>query len=248
MSSLAAQQNIKPEKWRRYTLLAIHIGALVASVVLLVYITYDSLINVSFMADPGFLRLELKVCLYFIFDVVMSWILGPHNVRQTPGHILFLIVCIPWLNIISALHLNLAAEIQYLLRFLPMIRAAYVVALVAGFISSNRLANLFRTYIVLIVTSVYFGSLMFYVAEHYVNPGVVSYWDSLWWTIMDMTTAGCAIEPVTATGKTLSVVLSGEGIILFPVFTVYLTTALNNYHEFTYDEQSNAEEASPTDK
>lgn len=248
MSSLAGQQNFQSKGWRRFTLLAIHIGALVASVVLLVYITYDSLINVSFMADPEFLHLELKVCLYFIFDVVMSWILGPRIARQTPGHILFLLVCIPWLNVISALHLHIAAEIQYLLRFLPMIRAAYVVALVAGFISSNRLANLFRTYIVLIVTSVYFGSLMFYVAEHYVNPGVISYWDSLWWTIMDMTTAGCAIEPVTATGKALSVVLSGEGIILFPVFTVYLTTALNNYHEFTYEDQAADQDASEAAK
>lgn len=225
----ATQTGNTPQKkdWRRNTLLVIHLGALVASIILLSYITYDSLINVSFMADPGYLKLELKVCLYFIFDVLMSWILSTSKNKNIAGHIMFLLVCIPWLNVINKLQWHVAGEIQYLLRFLPMIRAAYVVALIAGFISSNKIANLFRTYIVLIVTSVYFGSLMFYVAEHFVNPEVASYWDAMWWTVMDMTTAGCEIEPYTETGKALSVVLSAEGIVLFPVFTVYFTSALS---------------------
>lgn len=158
----------------------------------------------------------------------MSWILSRNRRRHILSHLMFLLICVPWLNIIAHFEWHIAGEIQYLLRFLPMIRAAYVVALVAGFISSNKLANLFRTYIILMVTTIYFGSLMFYVAEHFINPSVASYWDAMWWTVMDMTTAGCSVEPLTSTGRVLSVVLSAEGLILFPVFTVYFTSALNS--------------------
>ena len=209
-------------------LLIVHLGAITLSIFLLAYITYDTLINVSFMADPTYLNLQFKICIYFIFDVLMSWILSRNRRRHILSHLMFLLICVPWLNIIAHFEWHIAGEIQYLLRFLPMIRAAYVVALVAGFISSNKLANLFRTYIILMVTTIYFGSLMFYVAEHFINPSVASYWDAMWWTVMDMTTAGCSVEPLTSTGRVLSVVLSAEGLILFPIFTVYFTSALNS--------------------
>ena len=70
---------------------------------------------------------------------------------------------------------------------------------------------------------------MFYVQEHFVNPDVSSYWMSLWWTVMNITTVGCYIEPITPTGKVLSVILSGGGLILFPVFTVYIADALKAF-------------------
>jgi hypothetical protein len=42
-----------------------------------------------------------------------------------------------------------------------------------------------------------------------------------------MTTAGSSIEAITTTGKVLNVILSAGGLILFPVFTVYITNAIN---------------------
>ena len=46
---------------------------------------------------------------------------------------------------------------------------------------------------------------------------------------MNITTVGCYIEPITPTGKVLSVILSGGGLILFPVFTVYIADALKAF-------------------
>lgn len=81
-------------------------------------------------------------------------------------------------------------------------------------------------YIIWVITSVYFGSLVFFVEEHYINPLVASWWDALWWASLNITTVGCEISPMTATGKVLAIILSGEGLILFPVFTVYVTNAV----------------------
>ena len=49
------------------------------------------------------------------------------------------------------------------------------------------------------------------------------YTDALWWAFMDVTTVGSNIYAVTATGKTLSVVLAALGMMMFPIFTVYVT-------------------------
>ncbi len=84
---------------------------------------------------------------------------------------------------------------------------------------------MFGAYIIMLVATLYFLSLMFYVEEHTVNPGVTDYWEALWYSVMQMTTCGSSINPVTPTGKVLGVVLSAEGLILFPVFTVYFTHA-----------------------
>ena len=40
---------------------------------------------------------------------------------------------------------------------------------------------------------------------------------------MDVTTVGSNIYAVTATGKILSVVLAALGMMMFPIFTVYVT-------------------------
>ena len=40
---------------------------------------------------------------------------------------------------------------------------------------------------------------------------------------MNMTTEGCNISPVTPSGKIIAVILPMCGMIIFPLFTVYLT-------------------------
>lgn len=110
-----------------------------------------------------------------------------------------------------------------------MIRAGYVLAIVMGVLSNNKISGLFSTYIGLLIATVYFASLMFFIEEHYINPGVPTYWAALWWAFMDVTTVGCNINAITPTGKVLAVVLGAEGLILFPIFTVYITNALTRH-------------------
>ncbi len=40
---------------------------------------------------------------------------------------------------------------------------------------------------------------------------------------MNMSTVGCYINPMTMAGKIVAVVLPVSGMIIFPLFTVYLT-------------------------
>ncbi len=58
------------------------------------------------------------------------------------------------------------------------------------------------------------------------NPQVDSWATAMWWASVSMTTLGSSVDAVTATGRVLGVILSGEGLMLLPVFTVYVTNAV----------------------
>lgn len=211
---------------RRLILRTLHIMVLLCSIALIVLISYDCFRNISFLANPTYMKIQFWICLFFIFDVVVEFFMSPKKWEYICTHIFFLIVSIPYLNIISYYGIDLSPEMQYLVRFIPMIRAAYVLTIVLGVLSTDKISSLFTAYVGLLVATVYFASLMFFIEEHYINPGVTTYWSALWWAFMDVTTVGCNINAITPTGKVLAVILAAEGLILFPIFTVYITNAL----------------------
>ncbi len=205
----------------------LHSLVLIAAVGLIVLISWDSFNNISFLASKQYMNIQFWICMFFIFDIIVEFFFAPRKWRYIATHLFFLLVSIPYLNIIAYYGIDLNPEMQYIIRFIPMIRAGYVLALVMGVLFSNKISGLFATYLGLLIATVYFASLMFYIEEHYVNPGVTTYWSALWWAFMDVTTVGCNINCITPTGKVLGVILSAEGLILFPVFTVYITNALS---------------------
>ena len=48
---------------------------------------------------------------------------------------------------------------------------------------------------------------------------------------MDATTVGSNIIAVTPVGRILSVVLAAIGMMMFPIFTVYITNILTRHHQ-----------------
>lgn len=64
--------------------------------------------------------------------------------------------------------------------------------------------------------------------EQKVNPEVKDYNDALWWAFMDVTTVGSNIIAITPTGRILSVLLAALGMMMFPIFTVYVTSLVQS--------------------
>ena len=80
-----------------------------------------------------------------------------------------------------------------------------------------------------------FLNLAFYVMEHGSNPLVKGYGDALWWAFMDVTTVGSNIIAVTVTGRVLSVLLAALGMMMFPIFTVYVTSLVERRNKEKQD-------------
>lgn len=212
--------------WQQKMLLALHLSVLAGSIALIAFISYDTFRNVSFVDNQRYLQAQFWICMLFMVDILVEFFLSPRKWHYIVTHIFFFLIAIPYINILQFYDVRLSGELMYALRFIPMLRAAYVLAIITGALSSNRVSSMFIAYIALLLTIVYFSSMMFFVEEHKINPDCTSYPQALWWSIMCMTTAGSYIGEYTVTAKILSVILSGGGLILFPVFTVYITHAV----------------------
>ena len=102
-------------------------------------------------------------------------------------------------------------------------------ALVISYVSTSKIVGIFWSYVSIVFLMVYFASLIFFEQEQPVNPDITDYWSSLWWCSLEATTIGAPVNPVTVAGKILAAVLSGMGVIMFPLFTVYLGDIVTKY-------------------
>lgn len=167
---------------------------LLLSTGLLVYLSVLGLKDIVFFSDRGYMTFQLWVCYAFIADFFIELYMSAHRWNYVKRRAFFLFLSIPYLNIVAALHIPLTYEALYFLRFIPLARGALAMSIVVGYVSRNRLTNIFASYTVILLAFVYMGSLIFYEVEHGHNPQVHSFWTALWWAFSVATTAGCAMS------------------------------------------------------
>ncbi len=221
--------SLRPHTSRRGEILLIitHILVLAGSLILVLMITDDCLRNESFLRDPRYIHAQFWICMLFIADIAIGFFFSPRKLRYVLENVFYLLICIPWLNIIHHYGIPVPDRWQFLIRLLPMVRSALVFAVVVSTLTDNRVSSLLSAYLALLAMVVYFSSVMFFVEEHAVNPEVHSFRDSIYWCVMNMTTTGSQITEYTPVGKCLAVLLPAMGLILFPVFTVYIANAVS---------------------
>lgn len=201
---------------------------LVLSVLLIVWISIDTFEKVDFLENHPYMVFQFWVCVFFMCDFIAEMIFSHNRWRTFRHRIVFLILSIPYLNIVNMMDITLSHDALYFVRFIPLARGALAMSIVVGYLSKNAISSLFLSYISILLLTAYFCSLIFYQREYGVNPEVTSYWTALWWTAMNLVTVGCNINPVTVAGKIVAVVLPITGMIIFPLFTVYLTNFVSN--------------------
>lgn len=213
---------------RKMTLGIFHAAILVLSVILIVFISYDTFNDIPFLENEAYMAFQFFVCVVFIADFFVELWLSPKGGkgRYLRSRWLFLLMSMPLLNIVDAYQIRLSPDALYFARFLPLARGALALAIVLNYIASNRITGIFFSYLSIMLLTVYFAGLIFYEREQPVNPGVTSYWDAFWWCSLEATTLGSSLNPVTLAGKLLAVILSLMGIVMFPLFTVYLSSLI----------------------
>lgn len=215
--------DIKNLKTRKTILDVLHILVIIFSLLLIVYLSYDTFHDIPFLQNSSYMHFQLVVCMIFLLDFFVELALALNKWKYFRDHLFFLLISIPYLNIIAYFKIDFSPDGLYYIRFIPLIRAAFALAIVVGYISKNKVSSLFASYLAILLSVVYFSSLIFFEREFPLNPSVTNYSDALWWAAMNVTTLGCPIEPVTQTGKILCVVLGGCGMMMFPLFTIYIT-------------------------
>ena len=225
--------DIKPwsTKRRKWLYSLLHILVLLLSIFLVVTISIDTFHNVAFWKQPKFMRVQFWICIFFLFDFFVELILAEKKWRYLLTHIFFFIVSIPYLAIFHYFEWKFSPQVTYLVQYIPLVRGGYAMAIVVGWFTYNRATGLFFTYLFTLLATVFFASLVFFMFERDVNSLVVDYYSALWWASMDVTTVGSNIEAVTPVGRVLSVVLAALGMMMFPIFTVYITNIIQQHNK-----------------
>lgn len=208
---------------------------LILSIALIVFISIDIYNKVDFIHNAFYMKFQYWVCMVFIADFFIELILTPRGSRISylRRRWIYLFLSIPYLTIINRYGIHVNPDVLYCIRFVPLARGALALAIIYNYLSRNQIKSILAIYITILLIIVYFASLIFFEREQPVNAMVSSYWESLWWSGMQVTTLGCDIYPVTVVGKILSVLLSVMGMIMFPLFTVYLTDMIIRRHNAT---------------
>ena len=204
----------------------LHILILILSVFLVVRISLDTFHNEAFYLENKFLKFQFWICIVFLFDFFVEFFLAQNKWRYIRNRFIFFLVSIPYNSIISFYGWHFSPQLTYAIHYIPLIRGGYAMSIVVSWFTYNRATGLFISYLATLIFTVYFASLAFYVFEHHVNPLVKDYQDALWWACMDATTVGSNIVAVTPVGRILSVLLAALGMMMFPIFTVYVTNLL----------------------
>lgn len=218
-------------RMRKNIYTVMHLIVLALSLFLVISISIDTFKNIAFYKAPEFMQFQFWICILFLMDFFIEFILAEKKWHYLLTHFLFFLVAIPYNAIIDYYGWTFSPQIEYLIRYIPLVRGGYALAMVTDWLTSNKATGLFLSYLISVVASLYFGSIIFFVFEQDINPLVNTYMDALWWAAMDMTTVGSNIIAVTPIGRILSVVLAALGMMLFPIFTVYITNVIQTHNQ-----------------
>lgn len=216
---------------RMYVLRVFRTLVLLLSLLLIVYISYDTFEGINFLRNHVYMTFQFWVCVVFMADFLVELAFAQSKRRYLKSRWLFFVISIPYLNIINIYHMQIPADIAYYLRFVPLLRGAYSLSMVVGYVSQNKAVSLLAQYVAILSAAVYILALIFFYQEHGVNPDVVTFWDALYWACLYMTTVGCEYYAVTTVGKIIAVILPILGMMVLPLFTVYFTSRVSQYNK-----------------
>ena len=203
--------------------ISLNLIMLAAGVVLLLAMSVEILTGDHRHFSKAYLWIQFAVCIVFLIDFFVRMARSDRRGRFFVRNLLFLLLSIPYLNLVDWFSLNLSRDWSMLIGLTPMFRGFLALYIIVAWLAKNKFNQLLAAYLFSVLVFTYLASLVFYDYEILVNPHLTNYGNALWWAWMNVTTVGAAIFPVTAVGKVVCVLLPIVGMIFFPIFTVYIS-------------------------
>lgn len=201
----------------------LNVLSLLAGGCLLVAVSWEILAGNPRHYSTNYLLLQGVVCVIFLADFFVRMVLAERSWRFFVRNLYFLLLSIPYLNIVDWTGVVLSHEEAMLMGLVPLLRALLGLYVLFSWIIENKVTRLLTSYVLSLSVFTYFAALVFYDYEVRINPAVHDFGDAVWWACMNLTTVGADIVAVTLIGRVLTVLLPTMGMLMFPIFTVYVT-------------------------
>ncbi len=194
-----------------------------ASTLLIGALSYEVIFGNKAHFSHWYLVIQFIVCLLFLATFFVELYESPKPHRYIMRNILFLLLSIPYLNIVMWIKDDIDRTTSMLASSVPIIRSLLALFIILRWIiKGNTARRLFFAYTLAVLLFTYVSALIFYDLEYGVNSELTSFGDALWWAWMGLSTAGAQIFPITTIGRTLGVILPLMGMMILPIFTGYV--------------------------
>lgn len=200
---------------------------LIAGVALLVSVSCEIITGSRQYFSEHFLIIQLCTCIVFIADYAVRSLGSRRGEHYGLKHLPYLLLSLPYLNIIAWCGVTLERSWMMFLGVIPLLRALIAGWVVVRWFAERGVRRMFSAYAFTVVLLTYLSALVFYDYEIMVNPRLHGFGNAVWWAFMGMTTVGAEIFPVTTVGKVLAVILPALGMLMLPLFTVYIADLYN---------------------
>ncbi len=198
---------------------------LLASILLIVGVTIEIVSGDRSHFSEWFLALQLIVCLMFTINFLVGFCSSSNRSRYMRHNILFLLLSIPYLNIITWLLPHLDQTTFLIAGAIPVIRSLLAISIILRWtIRDNSAKSLFFAYILAVCLFTHLAALILYYVEYGLNPDIHNFGDAIWWAWMGLSTAGSQIIPTTTICRILGAILPIMGMMILPIFTGYILT------------------------
>lgn len=201
----------------------LHLLSFLAGIVILAAVTVEILTGDRTRFPEWYLITQFVACVIFLTDFFVRC-----GSCRTQRHFLlrslpYLLLSIPYLSLLEWSGVHLPRPWTMALGTVPLWRTFLALYIIIQTLIRSRAKMLAVAYVLTVILFTYISGLIFYDFESGVNPHLHGLGNAIWWAWMGVTTVGAAIFPVTVVGKIFAVLLPILGMMMFPIFTVYVT-------------------------
>jgi len=137
-------------------------ATLIAAVALLVALSYEILWGNHARFSQGYMNLQLAVCAIFLLDFAVRISAEERKWHFLQRNVLFLLLSVPYLNIVEWLGVPPPREWSIVLTTIPILRMLLAVYLVAQWVVKDGIKRLFAAYAFTLLLFTYLSALIFY--------------------------------------------------------------------------------------
>lgn len=195
-------------------------------------------------------KFDLLVSILLIIFLVLNYVIFRDKMKEynSKNIIAIILAVIPFEFIfLSYFGLEMGAYasfLLYILRIFHLIGLTFTLRMFGSkFISFSRKNGL--GYGIIVITSIFIiGSVFFFVFEGHVNPNVTVFEDSIWFSLVTITTTGYGdIIPVTSGGRIVAglLMISGVSFATFAIASV-VSSIISSFKEENFTKEKNLEE------
>ena len=134
---------------------------LLGSLAIIIVASIELLDGNNALSEAFILKFHLWVCGLFLADFFVRWYTDGWTGRFFNHNLFFLLVSIPYLNIVYGLSTTISHSTWLILRLIPLARGIYGVSLIVSWMTRSRITNLFATYLTILFPTIYFCSIIF---------------------------------------------------------------------------------------